>query len=398
MNLQKESTCIPETSIYELEETARVLTSTDGGDYKYSPILHKVEAPIVNTPRAISRETILKLRDALFASNPSEYIYTTIDVIAPAPRSLTVECNGRCNLACVQCPRHGDTTNNLRSRNKQLLPLATFKGYVDSAFPMANYRGVPTFEHAAVVLYIQNEPLLDPEISQRAAYVGRKGLGCVISSNFNVDTDKIEFLLNPDSGVSKLIVSVNSFDTHNYERINSGGTLKKVIDNLKLLRNRPNSLNVFLQMVVMSENEGEVDDFVKTANDMGFTPLIKSFGTHLERSPSHLIPLKSEITRYHDNQEGDAELSPFKRRACARLWRGPTIDAYGNHIMCSTSGHHPSGVMGRPEETDILASWNSFAMQKLRFGLLMEGRQHKDICVGCDAFLPFRGSWKGAGV
>jgi len=267
----------------------------------------------------------------------------------------------------------------------------TFRGYVDSAFPLSSYHGIPTFENAAIVLYIQNEPLLDPLLPERTAYVGKKGLGCIISSNLNVDEGKLEFLKLPNSGVSKLICSVNSFTGESYTNINIGGSLDRVKRNLTYLKDSPKSLRILVQMVVLSRNETEVKTFKDFVTDLGFTAQIKSFGTHLDRSPHNLIPLNNSISRY-------TESHTFQGHACARLWRGPTIDVFENHIMCSTSGHHPSGILGKQHGTDIQSAWNSDAIQELRYGLLTQGRTYKDICTHCDAFLPFQGVWKGAGV
>lgn len=381
------------TDVDELIRTVQVLTSFNGIlSQKDYDLLSNIESPMADAPRLITREMVLELRKVLSEESPDEPIFETLDLVAPAPRSLTIENNGRCNLACVQCPRHGDTREGLRVRNKTMIGLADFKEYVDAVFPLKDYRGLPTFEHAAVILYIQNEPLLDPFLSERTRYVGKKGLGCVISSNLNVPEQDVEFLLDPNSGVSKFICSVNSFDSETYDGINVGGSLTKVKRNLELLRKKPESLTVVVQMVVMSTNEHQVEEFRRYCEDLGLTPQIKSFGTHLERSPRELIPITSSVSRYVDKIK-------FAGRACARLWRGITVDVFGNQIMCSTSGYHPSGVMGSPKEpSDLMATWNSEAMQQLRFGLLNEGRTYKDICVGCDAFLPFDGVWKGAGV
>lgn len=371
----------------ELERIASYLTSST-----LCQLSSRVEERPLRTRRIVTAENLFAARKAAKARQPSETIYDHLDIIAPAPRSLTVEVNGACNLSCKMCPRATENLERLRKRNREIMPLELFQRYVSEAFPLSDYQRISTFENAAVVLYIQNEPLLDSSLDRKAGFVRDKGLGCIVSSNLSVNRSKLEFLAS-ESGVSKLICSINAVTEETYNKINQGGQFNLVKENLEFLaKNKPASLDVIAQILVLSSNEHEVDDFVRYVKELGIKPQVKSLNTYSKTLSSDLLPVESEVSRYRQLTKWASQA------ACARLWRGPTIDVFGNMYLCCTSGYTKGGFIQQVRDSNVQDCWNSENMQRIRYAMLKKGLGFNRLCADCDSVLQFSDSWKGAGV
>jgi MoaA/NifB/PqqE/SkfB family radical SAM enzyme len=373
----------------DLAELSKIMFS-DKAEPIDANALQNVEQHTLSSRSIISDKDLISLRQILQQRYPDDPVMKHIRTLAPAPRSLTLEVNGACPLICIMCPRHYEESQVLAERNRRVMPLDLFHRYVDETFPLSDYSQIPTFEYSAVVFYIQNEPLLDPLLSKRGEYVRKKGLGGIVSSTLNVKRQNLEFLQNEDSGISKLICSVNAVTEKTYDAVMGGGSLERVRENLEYLAiNKAKSLNMLVQIVVLSVNEPELEDFKKYVSDLGLDLQVKTLSRYSNRISNDLLPKDRALTR--NTNLVDSLL-------CSWLWRGPVINALGHLSMCCTSAYHPNGFIQAMENQTIQEFWNSDTMQRLRYNMLTQGLEFNDYCNSCDAVHPFSDAWKGAGV
>ncbi len=121
-----------------------------------------------------------------------------------------------------------------------------------------------------LILWNQGEPYLNPEFPQMVRYAANKGLYTMCSTNASLVIDPRAVI---ESGLNKLIVSMDgiSEDTYNSYRIN--GDYNLVLNNLRALVEAKRSLGktypkIIWQFIVMRHNEHEIEAVKLTAKEM----------------------------------------------------------------------------------------------------------------------------------
>ena len=136
------------------------------------------------------------------------------------PISLSVEPTTSCNLRCPECP------SGLRSftRDTGMLQKDLFQSILDQLSSDLIYLN----------LYFQGEPLLHPSFFDLVKMAGKKGIFTNTSSNAHFFTpEKAELLV--DSGLDRLIVSIDGTTQEVYESYRVGGKLEKVLAGTRCL-------------------------------------------------------------------------------------------------------------------------------------------------------------------
>src|SRR5690606_38643622 len=136
------------------------------------------------------------------------------------PISLSIEPTTSCNLRCPQCP------SGLRSfsRPTGMLQGDLFQKLVDEQKSSLLY----------LTLYFQGEPYLNPEFLDMVAYASKRGIYTATSTNAHY--------LNPkncektvESGLDRLIISIDGVDQEAYGKYRIGGSLNKVLEGTRNL-------------------------------------------------------------------------------------------------------------------------------------------------------------------
>lgn len=172
------------------------------------------------------------------------------------PKVVLIDTISFCNLKCSMCG-HKDMK---RPRGKMNMEL--YKKIIDEiADKDKNVRVWLVFFGEALML---KNTTLFPMIS----YAKSKGLtDVVLNSNANLlDNDTAKALI--DNGLDAIYIGIDAFSSDTYSRIRVGGDYNKVVNNVVNLINLKKTLNVskpevFVQFVVMEENEHEVEAFKK---------------------------------------------------------------------------------------------------------------------------------------
>lgn len=169
---------------------------------------------------------------------------------APAlPYQLQVEPTSLCNLRCPLCPA------GLRTMTRKTghMPLELFESLVDDMAPYL----------LLLVLWEWGEPLLNPAFPDMVRAATERGIRTITSTNahFFADEDYVVRLLR--SGLSTIIVAVDSLDQKSYERYRQGGNLSRALTGLsnlvRLKRQLRSPTEVNLRMVVTRHTEHELD-------------------------------------------------------------------------------------------------------------------------------------------
>ena len=242
-------------------------------------------------------------------------------------------------------------------------------------------------------LYSWGEPFLNREIDRFIAYAHEKRIATIVSSNLNkpLTPEMAERLVQ--SGLDVLIVSLDGTTQDVYEVYRVTGHLDRVLDNLRLIvetRKRLGSKTPFLewQYIVMRQNEHQVDDAKRMAEELGvdtitFKPVDFPHGSEDIELARQWLP----------RAEMEARLAnPFRKpyaedgARCWRLWRSAVVNWDGGYAPCCylTDADDDFGDVRNHSIKEI---WNNHAYRTAR-GLFHKSGTPKQYvgCMDCSAY------------
>jgi len=169
------------------------------------------------------------------------------------PVDVIVEVTRYCNLKCIMCPYP------TLKRSQGNMKFDIFKKIVDEVAHES--------PKSRIWLAIMGEPLyLKDKLSRYIQYAKEAGVETInLNTNAVLLTKKLsKELIN--SGVDKIIISIDADTESVYDQIRVGGDLNKVKENVQHLleqikESKSKKPEVITQFIVMEENEHEMDNF-----------------------------------------------------------------------------------------------------------------------------------------
>lgn len=288
------------------------------------------------------------------------------------PVSVSFEPTTSCNLRCPECP------SGLRAftRPTGMLHKNFFKDTIDQLAKELWY----------LVFYFQGEPYLNPDFLDMVKYASSKKIYTATSTNAHYLNDE-NAKRTIESGLDRLIISIDGTTQEVYEQYRVGGNLDKVIAgtrNIVKWRKELKSKTPFIvfQFLVVKPNEHQTEDIKKLAAETGVDDVwFKTAQVYdFEKDPNGLIPSIDKYSRYRKTENGYA----FKGRLanhCWRLWHDPVITWDGLVAPCcfDKDAQHRLGDLKKQSFKEI---WSNPAYKKFRSALL-SGRKNIDICANC---------------
>jgi MoaA/NifB/PqqE/SkfB family radical SAM enzyme len=182
------------------------------------------------------------------------------------PMVMEIEPTTSCNLRCPQCP------SGLRefSRNTGMLDLTLYKKIIDEIHPELVY----------LILYFQGEPFLNKQFLEFVKYAAAKNIYTATSSNAHYFTDEMA-RATVESGLDRLIVSLDGITQDTYEKYRIGGNLEKVLEGTKRLVYWKKKLgsktpHIIWQFIAFKHNEHQIPELEKKAKEIGVDELAHS--------------------------------------------------------------------------------------------------------------------------
>ncbi|TVQ12537.1 MAG: radical SAM protein [Bacteroidetes bacterium] len=282
------------------------------------------------------------------------------------PFSLSFETASVCNLKCAECMAGQGKVIRNRKLMKPEVALEKLELHRQSAF-YCN-------------LYFQGEPFLHPEIYAIIRSAAENKYYSVISTNGHfLDEKNCREII--ESGLSRLIVSLDGLEQETYETYRKGGSFEKVaagILRLSEMKKEVRSPHPFLvvQFLVNKTNEHQMGDVEKYVRTLGADKLdFKSMQIYTERGIKEFSPLNKKYNRYKDGEKGRNTLS-----GCFRLWSHMVYTSDGEVVPCcydKIPEYSTGSTESSPREL-----WKSPAMQDFR-KVLLAGEQTPSICSNC---------------
>ena len=288
------------------------------------------------------------------------------------PVSISFEPTTSCNLRCPECP------SGLRAftRPTGMLENQFFRQTIDEMHKELLY----------LIFYFQGEPYLNPAFLDMVQYAASRKIYTATSTNAHYLTDE-NARKTVESGLDRLIISIDGTTQEVYEQYRVGGRLDKVLAGAKNIVKWKKTLNsskpfVVFQFLVVKPNEHQIDDVKQLAKEVGVDDVwFKTAQIYdYEKDPHQLIPTIDKYSRY--KKKGDV-YEPKNKLAnhCWKLWHANVITWDGLVVPCcfDKDAQHQ---LGNLKEMSFRETWNNESYKMFR-KQLMNSRKNIDICSNC---------------
>ena len=192
----------------------------------------------------------------------SSFIFSRItkkSIVFGLPTALSIEPTTACNLGCPECPsglkEFTRKTGNLKTNlnNKIIDELHKKLLYI-------NY-------------YFQGEPFINPLIFEFIKKANSKNIYTSTSTNAHFLTPQ-NSIKTIESGLDRLIISIDGTSQKTYELYRINGSLEKVISGTKNIieaKKRLKSItpHLIFQFLVVKHNEHEINDAIALSKKLG---------------------------------------------------------------------------------------------------------------------------------
>ncbi|MCG9911308.1 MAG: SPASM domain-containing protein [Flavobacteriales bacterium] len=288
------------------------------------------------------------------------------------PASISFEPTTSCNLRCPECP------SGLRSFTRPIgmLEPGFFKKTIDELAPELLY----------LVFYFQGEPYLNRNFLEMVRYASQKKIYTATSTNAHYFDDET-CQKTIESGLDRLIISIDGTTQDVYEQYRVGGKLEKVISGTKNLLHWRKKLKsqtpfVVFQFLVVKPNEHQIDDAIQLADELGVDDIwFKTAQIYDYEHGNELIPTKDEYSRYKKQKDGTYSIKNTLVNHCWKMWHSCVITWDGRVVPCcfDKDAEH---AMGELKSASFGEIWNGIPYRSFR-GAVLRSRSEIDICKNC---------------
>ncbi|MEO7444058.1 MAG: radical SAM/SPASM domain-containing protein [Ferruginibacter sp.] len=289
------------------------------------------------------------------------------------PVALSFEPTTSCNLRCPECP------SGLRAftRPTGMLQKDFFSQTIDDIHRQLLY----------LIFYFQGEPYLNLSFLDMVKYASDKGIYTATSTNAHYLTDEIA-RKTVESGLDRLIISIDGTTQDVYQQYRIGGNLEKVLAGARNIVKWKKELKsktpfVFFQFLVVKPNEHQIEDIKKLALETGVDEVrFKTAQVYdYENDPNNLIPTIAKYSRYRKKADGTYEAKNKLANRCWKLWHANVITWDGLVVPCcfDKDAEHR---LGNLKNESFKTIWHNDNYKQFRSDL-MQGRKNIDICANC---------------
>ncbi len=288
------------------------------------------------------------------------------------PFTISFEPTTFCNLRCPECP------SGLRSftRPTGMLQKDFFRETIEE---LAEYM-------VYLYFYFQGEPYLNPDFLDMVKYASDKGLYTVTSTNAHF-LDHKNALRTIQSGLDRIIVSIDGTTQETYQSYRVGGKLEKVLQGTKNLVHWKKELqsktpHIIFQFLVVKPNEHQIEEVQQLADEIGVDEVVfKTAQIYDYEQGNPLIPTIDKYSRYHLQDDGTYQIKNKLLNHCWKLWHSCVITWDGKVVPCCFD-KDASHAMGDLRSQSFKEMWQGAAYQDFR-AKIFRSRKEIDICANC---------------
>jgi len=309
------------------------------------------------------------------ASILSSYQYSRLRGVAEIkgmPVSISIEPTTSCNLRCPECP------SGLRSftRATGMLDQSMFRSVIDQLTETLSY----------LTFYFQGEPYLNPQFLEMTSYASDKGIYTATSTNAHYLNDSAA-RATVESGLDRLIISIDGTTQESYESYRIGGNLDKVIEGTKNIiawkrKLKSKTPHIIFQFLVVRHNEHQIPEVYQLANTLGVDEVkLKTAQIYDYKEGSDLIPTQDRYSRYRKLSNGTYQLKNKLLNECWKMWHSCVITWDGKVVPCCFD-KDAKFILGDLTKNSFHEIWYGDKYRDFR-STLLRSRSEIEICKNC---------------
>jgi radical SAM protein with 4Fe4S-binding SPASM domain len=288
------------------------------------------------------------------------------------PLSISIEPTTSCNLRCPECP------SGLRAftRPTGMMKKELFESVVNQLAPSLSY----------LIFYFQGEPYLHPHLLEMVRFASQKRIYTATSTNAHFLNDEAA-KETVESGLDRLIISLDGTTQETYQSYRIGGKLHKVIEGTKNILRWKRELksmtpHVIFQFLVVRHNEHQTEAVKKLAEKLGVDEVkLKTAQIYNFENGSDLIPLNQKYSRYERNRNGKYSLKNGLHNECWKMWHSCVVTWDGKVVPCcfDKDAHFALGDLNHHTFEEI---WRGEKYNQFRESLFTS-RSEIEMCRNC---------------
>jgi radical SAM protein with 4Fe4S-binding SPASM domain len=288
------------------------------------------------------------------------------------PVTISFEPTTACNLRCPECP------SGLRAFTRETgnLKANFFQQTIDQLHKDLLY----------LIFYFQGEPYINPDFLDMVKYASEQGIYTITSTNGHF-LSEANARRTIESGLDRLIISVDGTTQEVYEQYRKSGKLEVVLQGARNVvkwkkKLKSSTPQVIFQFLVVRPNQHQIPEIYRLAEEIGIDEVrLKTAQVYDYQNGNELIPTIPEYARYRELPSGEWEVKHALLNHCWRLWHACVITWDGMVVPCCFD-KDASHRLGDLKDFDFREIWQGEAYQHFRRTLL-KGRSEIDICTNC---------------
>ena len=288
------------------------------------------------------------------------------------PVSISLEPTTSCNLRCPECP------SGLRSftRPTGMLQPELYRHIIDQLHSRLLY----------LIFYFQGEPYLHKQFLEMVRYASSRGIYTATSTNAHyLDDDTARQTV--ESGLDRLIISIDGTTQETYAAYRVGGKLDKVLEGTRQVVKWKKELksktpHIMFQFLVVRPNEHQLNDVKVLARELGVDEVVfKTAQIYDYAHGSPLIPTIDYYSRYKNNGNGNYSIKNKLLNHCWKMWHSCVITWDGLVVPCCFD-KDAAYRLGDLKEEKFAGVWRSPEYNRFRQAVL-RSRAEVEMCRNC---------------
>jgi len=288
------------------------------------------------------------------------------------PFTISFEPTTACNLRCPECPSglraFTRPTGNLREN--------FFQETIDELHKDLLY----------LIFYFQGEPYINPKFLDMVKYAHDKGIYTITSTNAHFLNDE-NARKTIESGLDRMIISVDGTTQDVYEQYRKAGKLDNVLEGAKNMvkwkkKLKSKTPHLIFQFLVVKPNEHQIPEVYRLAKEIGIDEVkLKTAQIYNYENGNPLIPTIDKYARYAEKEDGTWQVKNELLNHCWKLWHSCVITWDGMVVPCCFD-KDATHRLGDLKQTNFKTLWHGEDYQAFR-RMLLQGRDKIDICTNC---------------
>lgn len=237
-----------------------------------------------------------------------------------------------------------------------------------------------------LLLYFQGEPFLHKQFFDLVRYASAKRIYTATSTNAHFLTDD-NARKTVESGLDRLIISIDGTTQETYAAYRKGGELEKVLKGTENVLRWKKELKsktpyVVFQFLVVKPNEHQIEDVKAMAEKIGVDEVgLKTAQIYDYKQGSSLIPNQEKYSRYRKLADGTYEIKNRLINHCWKMWHSCVMTWDGKIVPCcfDKDAHYQ---LGSVKETTFGEVWKGKSYNQFRKTIL-KGRSKIEMCKNC---------------